>query len=132
MFLNICFSPVLFSMASSSRLRSFHLGEGELSWNATQKYCNDQSYTLVTVYNDEDACEIWKYLTDKLVNGGVWFGLHRAVNTTRWANGDLVKFGNSSVPALNGTQQCGAIDNNTWVSFDCTDKKPFMCSTNSE
>ncbi|KAJ4924621.1 hypothetical protein JOQ06_003573, partial [Pogonophryne albipinna] len=64
---------------------------------------------------------------DKFGASGHWLGLRKLRKQT-WSNGDNVIFNESFVSLTEGGQMCEAIDNDTWTSYICSEKKHFMCS----
>lgn len=97
--------------------------------------CIEINGSLVTIYDEEDI----KFLKQFAVKEGrpVWLGLQRSPqsNVSKWSNGAPISsemFNTSDVNVRHGEQICEAIENNTWKGFNCSDRKPFMCSRQSK
>ncbi|KAK9525654.1 hypothetical protein VZT92_016339 [Zoarces viviparus] len=113
-----------FSHFASHHLRSFHLHpEGKL-WNESLIYCNQSGGSLVTLYDEAD-----RNFTERFSGGKkTWLGLKKSRNIT-WSNSVPVTFQNISVNVTKGYQTCVAVNNTTWRGFNCSERKPFMCSS---
>ncbi|KAA8580131.1 hypothetical protein FQN60_005666, partial [Etheostoma spectabile] len=108
----------------SNRLRVFNIYGSELTWDAALRKCNETNESLATLYDEEDANFINN--TIKKEDGTVWLGLRKGRNIT-WSDGVRVTFNYSYEIGKNTSQICVAIDNNTWTSLNCSERKPFMC-----
>lgn len=112
---------------ASNHLRHFRLSQLYVTWNAKLNACNHTNESLVTLYDEEDANFIVKFL-EKHGDGKLsLLGLHYN-RTTTWSDGTPITFNKSSVNLTNGEQTCEAIKNNTWRGFNCSERKYFMCS----
>lgn len=57
-----------------------------------------------------------------------WLGLKKKDNNTLfWSNGEAVQFNNSTVNITDVDQLCEAFEKGSWVGFNCSEKKAFMC-----
>ncbi|KAF0029675.1 hypothetical protein F2P81_018780 [Scophthalmus maximus] len=124
----LCSGFVHFTFASH-RLRLFNYnGIVKNGWWDSLKECNLINQSLVTLYDDEDAEYLKKFREDRLHLTSAWLGLsRRRKNITTWSDGVPVTHNVSSVTLTNGEQKCGAIQNNTLTSFNCSDRNAFMC-----
>lgn len=120
------FLTVSFGQTSSHRLRTFlnfETSVNKVNWTTAQDICKKNDSNLVTLYDDKDINEI-RNLSKK----SIWLGHKRATNRSRWSNG---KPTTSNQPPADFTVEdpkCEGIYNNTWIAFNCSDHKPFMCS----
>lgn len=92
--------------------------------------------SLVTIFDEDDA-EFVNQLSIFKKNKETWLGLHKSQhsNVSNWSNGvpfTFHMFNMSHVNVTHGEQICEAIENNIWKGFNCSDRKPFMCSQNSK
>uniref|UniRef100_A0A3Q1CHF3 C-type lectin domain-containing protein n=1 Tax=Amphiprion ocellaris TaxID=80972 RepID=A0A3Q1CHF3_AMPOC len=120
----------IFQFTFASNLRIFNHPSEDKNWNEARRECNEKNGSLVTLYDDEDATFMRKYVT-KSSSGfvsSVWLGLTKTrTNVTTWSNGAPFIFSRSSVNLPDREQICEAMDKNTWKGFTCSGKHYFMC-----
>ncbi|KAF1372399.1 hypothetical protein PFLUV_G00264980 [Perca fluviatilis] len=110
----------------SNRLRVFRFpdNENEPDWDGALSECNKANESFVTLYDEEDANFVANFSDGKQ---RLWLGLRKGRNIT-WSDGVPVTFNATYEIEKAGTQICVAIDNNTWTSLNCSERKPFMCN----
>lgn len=85
--------------------------------------CKVTNESFVTLYDEDDA-----RFTARFTYGTAWLGLRRGRGpNTFWSDGSPLKFNETSLNGKDGDQICGAIDNTTWIGYNCSERKPFMC-----
>uniref|UniRef100_A0A3P8TN60 C-type lectin domain-containing protein n=1 Tax=Amphiprion percula TaxID=161767 RepID=A0A3P8TN60_AMPPE len=120
----------IFQFTFASNLRIFNHTSEDKNWTEAQHECNETGGSLVTLYDDEDATFMQKYMTksSSWFVSSVWLGLTKTrTNVTTWSNGAPFIFNRSSVNINDGQQICEAMDKNTWKGFTCSGKHYFMC-----
>ncbi|XP_034528899.1 macrophage mannose receptor 1-like [Notolabrus celidotus] len=114
---------------ATQRLRFFGELQNKTTWEEASA-CKDRNASLVTLYDEEDAKFMYKFTENAETQGDtrtVWLGLRYVGNYT-WSNGEAVTFTEISEELNEEEQQCVAIHDDKWKSFNCSENKHFMCS----
>uniref|UniRef100_A0A4W4FBN9 C-type lectin domain-containing protein n=1 Tax=Electrophorus electricus TaxID=8005 RepID=A0A4W4FBN9_ELEEL len=108
---------------------TFHIiGDVSLTQSEAQAVCRRNYTDLVTVHSEEENTVLVN-LTKMVYPSTAWIGLYRNQPSCKWSNGDAVTFRN-----MTGNMTCGTGANcvamkadGGWETFECTEKRDFMC-----
>lgn len=107
-----------------SRLRIFSVIEKGTTWETSKKLCSNKSESLVTVYDVDDINFMLGFVS---ALSGPYVGLHWTNRSVKWSDGTPSIFKLSTENQANGKLECVSIDKGNWTTFNCADKKHFMC-----
>ncbi|XP_032444872.1 secretory phospholipase A2 receptor [Xiphophorus hellerii] len=126
LFLVLCSGILQFSFAAN-RLRYFSYTENDLNWTKAKQHCVENGGSLLSLFDEEDEMMMINF-TSSTEGPGFWLGLKKKDNNTLfWSNGEAVQFNNSTVNITNVDQLCEAFEKGSWMGFNCSEKKAFMC-----